>query len=384
MSAQSVAGDASARRDAGAGREEQERKGPGGQGHGAGTPTFPRGGLTVGVYGATGQVGGVMRRLLEERRFPLRRLRLFASARSAGQVLDGTVVEDVAKADHSGIDVALFSMGAQASAEWAPVVAGAGAIVVDNSKAWRMDPDVPLVVAEVNSADLERVPKAIVANPNCTTMVAMPVLKPLHEEAGLRKLVVSTYQAVSGAGRKGVDELAEQVRQVGEKAAALTYDGSAVDFGPATVFPAPVAFNVVPHAGRFVDDETEEEKKLRDESRKILHIPDLGVAATCVRAPVFTGHSLSLLARFERPISPGRALELLASAPGVRVVDVPTPLQCAGADDCLVGRVREDGSEPDGRGLQLWVSGDNLRKGAALNAVQIAEALLERGKLPRS
>jgi aspartate-semialdehyde dehydrogenase len=342
------------------------------------------GGLNVGVYGATGQVGGVMRRLLEERRYPVGKLRLFASARSAGQVLDGVLVEDVAVADHSGIDVALFSMGAQASAEWAPVVAGAGAIVIDNSKAWRMDPEVPLVVTEVNAADLESIPKGIVANPNCTTMVAMPVLKPLHDECGLRRLVVSTYQAVSGAGRKGVDELAEQVRHTGEKAAALAYDGSALEFPPAQVFPAPIAFNVVPHAGRFVDDETEEEKKLRDESRKILHISDLGVAVTCVRVPVFTGHSLSVVARFERPLAPARALELLAGAPGVRLVDVPTPLACAGEDDCLVGRVRADSSEPDGRGLQMWVSGDNLRKGAALNAVQIAEVLLERGLLPTS
>lgn len=338
-------------------------------------------GLCVGVYGATGQVGGVMLRVLEERRFPVARLRLFASERSAGRLLEGVEVEDVARADHAGIDLALFSMGAPASARWAPVVAGAGAVVVDNSKAWRMDPDVPLVVPEVNAGDLGRVPKGIVANPNCTTMVAMPVLKPLHEEAGLRRLVVSTYQAVSGAGRKGVDELAEQVQRVGEKAAALTFDGSAVAYPPARAFPGPIAFNVLPIAGSLVDDETDEEHKLRDESRKILHVPDLAVAVTCVRVPVFTGHSLSVLARFERPISPARAVELLSGAPGVRLVDAPTPLNCAGLDDCLVGRVREDKSEPDGRGLLFWVSGDNLRKGAALNAVQIAEALLERGLL---
>jgi aspartate-semialdehyde dehydrogenase len=325
--------------------------------------------LCVGVYGATGQVGG----------FPVGRLRLFASERSAGTVLHGVTVEDVARADHTGVDIALFSMGAQASKEWAPVVAGAGALVVDNSRAWRMDPEVPLVVPEVNAGDLDTVPKGIVANPNCTTMVAMPVLKPLHDEAGLRRLVVSTYQAVSGAGRRGVEELAAQVRQAGEKSAAFTFDGSAVGFPPVEVFPGPIAFNVLPSAGRFVDEETEEEHKLRDESRKILHIPDLPVGVTCVRVPVYTGHSLSVTARFEQPLSPARALELLAKAPGVRVVDVPTPLECAGADDCLVGRVREDRSEPDGRGLALWVSGDNLRKGAALNAVQIAEALLERG-----
>ena len=337
------------------------------------------GGLCVGIYGATGQVGGVMRRVLEERHFPVGRLRLFASERSAGTVLEGVAVEDVAQADHSGVQLALFSMGAPASKDWAPVVAAAGAVVVDNSKAWRMDPDVPLVVPEVNAGDLDLVPKGIVANPNCTTMVAMPVLKPLHDEAGLQRLVVSTYQAVSGAGRKGVDELAAQVRQVGEKAAALTFDGSAVGYPPTEAFAGPIAFNVLPSAGRFVDDETDEEHKLRDESRKILHIPSLAVGVTCVRVPVFTGHSLSVVARFEKEISPARAVDLLRSAAGVRLVDVPTPLECAGADDCLVGRVREDRSEPDGKSLALWVSGDNLRKGAALNAVQIAEAMLERG-----
>jgi aspartate-semialdehyde dehydrogenase len=322
-----------------------------------------------------------MRRTLAERRFPVGRLRLFASARSAGQVLDGVEVEDVARADHAGVDLALFSMGAQASTRWAPVVAGAGALVVDNSRAWRMDPEVPLVVPEVNAGDLDRVPKGIIANPNCTTMVAMPVLKPLHDEAGLRRLVVSTYQAVSGAGRKGVEELSEQVQAVGEKAAALTFDGSAASYPPAQVFPGPIAFNVLPIAGNLVDDETDEEHKLRNESQKILHLPDLAVAVTCVRVPVFTGHSLSVLARFEAEISPARALELLSRAPGARLAEAPTPLDCAGLDDCLVGRVREDKSEPDGRGLVLWVSGDNLRKGAALNAVQIAEALLERGLL---
>jgi len=335
--------------------------------------------LTVGVYGATGQVGGVMRSVLDQRRFPVGRLRLFASERSAGQVLGGAVVEDVATADHSGVDIALFSMGAPASRRWAPVVAGAGAVVIDNSKAWRMDPDVPLVVPEVNASDLDRVPKGIVANPNCTTMVCMPVLKPLHDEAGLRRLIVSTYQATSGAGRRGVEELADQVRSVGEKAAALTFDGCALDYPASQAFPGPIAFNVLPVAGSFVDDETDEERKLRDESRKILHIADLAVGVTCVRVPVFTGHSLSVVARFERPISPQRARELLGAAPGTRLVDMPTPLASAGIDDCLVGRVREDRSLPDGRGLAMFISGDNLRKGAALNAVQIAEALVERG-----
>jgi aspartate-semialdehyde dehydrogenase len=336
-------------------------------------------GLCVGVYGATGQVGGVMRQVIQERGLPVDRLRFFASERSAGQLLDGVPVEGVAVSDHKGIDIALFSMGAPASLQWAPVVAGAGAIVVDNSRAWRMDPEVPLVVPEVNSGDLSSIPKGIVANPNCTTMVCMPVLKPLHEEANLRRLVVSTYQAASGAGRKGVDELAGQVHAVGEKAAALTFDGSALPYPETQVFPGPLAFNILPVAGRLVDDETDEEHKLRDESRKILHIPELAASVTCVRVPVFTGHSLSVLARFERPIAPSRAVQILSAAAGVRVVDMPTPLASAGGDDCLVGRVREDKSEPDGRGLAMFVSGDNLRKGAALNAVQIAEALIARG-----
>jgi aspartate-semialdehyde dehydrogenase len=337
--------------------------------------------LTVGVYGATGQVGGVMRQVLRERRFPMGRVRLFASERSAGQVLDGTEVEDVARADHGGVDIALFSMGGAASVQWAPVVAGAGAIVIDNSKAWRMDPEVPLVVPEVNDDDLAQIPKGIVANPNCTTMVCMPVLKPLHDRAGLTRLVVSTYQATSGAGRRGVEELALQIQAVGEKAAALTFDGSAVSYPPSEVFPGPIAFNVLPLAGKMVDDETDEEHKLRDESRKILHIPDLAVGVTCVRVPVFTGHSLSVLARFEGPLAPEQARQLLRGAPGVRLVEVPTPLHCAGIDDCLVGRLRQDMSEPDGRGLAMFISGDNLRKGAALNAVQIAEALLRRGSV---
>jgi aspartate-semialdehyde dehydrogenase len=341
--------------------------------------------VTVGIYGATGQVGGVMRQVLAARAgrtgLDVAGVRFFASARSAGREIDGVVVEDVATADHTGIDVALFSMGAGASQQWAPAVAGAGAIVIDNSSAWRMDPDVPLVVPEVNAGELGCLPKGIVANPNCTTMVAMPVLAPLHAEAGLRSLIASTYQATSGAGLAGVAELDAQIRALGDKAAALTFDGSALEYPPTTQFPQPVAFNVVPHAGTFVGDETSEEHKLRDESRKILGIADLAVSATCVRVPVFTGHSLALNAGFDRPLSPGRATELLSGAAGVRLVDVPTPLAAAGVDPCLVGRIRPDRSRHDGRGLALWVSGDNLRKGAALNAVQIAEALVRAGSI---
>jgi aspartate-semialdehyde dehydrogenase len=331
----------------------------------------------VGVFGATGQVGSVTRAILRERNFPLEDVRFFASARSAGRRLPwagGEVeVEDVVTADLNGIDIALMSIGATASKEHAPRIAAAGATVVDNSSAWRMDPDVPLVVAGVNDDALATIPKGIVANPNCTTMVAMPALRPLHAEAGLRRLIVSTYQSVSGAGGSGVDELAEQLRAVGDKAAELAFDGAAVDFPEPSVFPHVIAFNVVPHAGNFVDDETNEEHKLRDESRKILGIPDLAVSVTCVRVPVFTGHSLSLNGEFERPLSPERARELLAEAPGVALTDVPTPLQAAGADPCFVGRIRRDpGAE---HGLALFVSGDNLRKGAALNAIQIAELL---------
>jgi aspartate-semialdehyde dehydrogenase len=338
-------------------------------------------GLRVGVYGATGQVGGVMRATLRDRRVEPAAVRYFASSRSAGRLLDGVVVEDVAVADHHGIDVALMSMGAAASRQWAPVVAAAGAVVVDNSSAWRMDPDVPLVVPEVNAGALSEIPKGIVANPNCTTMVCMPVLGPLHRAAGLRRLIASSYQAVSGAGGAGVAELDEQVRAVGDKAAALTFDGGGVDLPPGKVFPGPIAFNVLSIAGSVVDDETNEEHKFRDESRKILGIPDLGVSVTCVRVPVYTGHSLALNVEFERPLSPEAATALLQSAPGVEVVDMPTPLLAAGTDPSLVGRIRRDRSLPDGRGLALFVSGDNLRKGAALNAVQILETLVALGRL---
>jgi aspartate-semialdehyde dehydrogenase len=335
--------------------------------------------VRVGIYGATGQVGGVMRRMLAERDFPFGQIRCFASARSAGRDLDGIVVEDVATADHAGVDVALLSMGATASRQWAPRLAEAGAVVIDNSSAWRMDPDVPLVVPEVNAGALRSIPKGIVANPNCTTMVCMPVLGPLHGAARLRRLTGATYQAVSGAGLSGVAELEDQVRAVGEKAAALTFDGQAVVYPVPSVFPGPIAFNVLSIAGTLVDDETNEEHKFRDESRKILSIPDLPVSVTCVRVPVYTGHSVVLNAEFDSPLSAFEAGMLLARAPGVKVVDMPTPLDAAGIDASLVGRIRSDPGVPGGRGLALFVSGDNLRKGAALNAVQIAEELLSMG-----
>lgn len=347
-------------------------------------------GLNVGVVGATGQVGGVMRRILAERNFPVENIRFFASARSAGKTLPWgdrqIVVEDTAEADPTGLDIALFSAGATLSRAQAPRFATAGVTVIDNSSAWRKDPSIPLVVSEVNSrAALDAIaakgPGVIIANPNCTTMAAMPVLKPLHDAAGLHRLVVSTFQAVSGSGLDGVAELESQVRAVVDgpvAPGALTHDGSAVEFPAPKKYVRPIAFNVVALAGSIVDDgsfETDEEQKLRNESRKILDIPELLVSGTCVRVPVFSGHSLSINAEFDRPISVAQATELLAGAPGVELTDVPNPLQAAGADPSFVGRIRQDASVPGGRGLVLFVSNDNLRKGAALNAVQIAEVV---------
>ncbi|MGL4257639.1 MAG: aspartate-semialdehyde dehydrogenase [Microbacterium sp.] len=341
-------------------------------------------GLSVAVVGATGQVGTVMREILLERNFPIRELRLFATARSAGTSVEfgghTVVIEDVATADPAGIDIALFSAGATGSRAHAPRFAEAGALVIDNSSAWRMDPEVPLVVSEVNPHAIAEAKKGIVANPNCTTMAAMPVLKVLDAEAGLERLIVSTYQAVSGSGLAGAQELLGQVEGVLAQGHTLdlVHDGSAVDFPQPEKYVAPIAFDVIPLAGNLVDDglnETDEEKKLRNESRKILELPDLRVAGTCVRVPVFTGHSLSIHAEFARDITPDRARDLLASAPGVALEEVPTPLQAAGNDPSYVGRIRADQSAPEGKGLVLFISNDNLRKGAALNAVQIAEVV---------
>ncbi|CKT84167.1 aspartate-semialdehyde dehydrogenase [Mycobacterium tuberculosis] len=340
-------------------------------------------GLSIGIVGATGQVGQVMRTLLDERDFPASAVRFFASARSQGRKLafrgQEIEVEDAETADPSGLDIALFSAGSAMSKVQAPRFAAGGGTGIDNSSAWRKDPDVPLVVSEVNfERDAHRRPKGIIANPNCTTMAAMPVLKVLHDEARLVRLVVSSYQAVSGSGLAGVAELAEQARAVIGGAEQLVYDGGALEFPPPNTYVAPIAFNVVPLAGSLVDDgsgETDEDQKLRFESRKILGIPDLLVSGTCVRVPVFTGHSLSINAEFAQPLSPERARELLDGATGVQLVDVPTPLAAAGVDESLVGRIRRDPGVPDGRGLALFVSGDNLRKGAALNTIQIAELL---------
>ncbi|MEY2242979.1 aspartate-semialdehyde dehydrogenase [Streptomyces sp. SAS_267] len=330
--------------------------------------------MRVGIVGATGMVGTAMRKILVERDFPVEELRLFASARSAGTVVDGVTVEDASTADYSGLDIVLFSAGGGTSKALAEKVASQGAVVIDNSSAWRKDPEVPLVVSEVNPHAIADRPKGIIANPNCTTMAAMPVLKPLHEEAGLQALVVATYQAVSGSGVAGVAELHGQALKVVGEADRLTHDGEAVDFPEPQVYKRPIAFNVLPLAGSVVDDglnETDEEQKLRNESRRILEIPALKVSGTCVRVPVFSGHSLQVNARFARPLSAERATELLAGAPGVVLSDIPTPLQAAGKDASYVGRIRPD--ETVEHGLALFVSSDNLRKGAALNAVQIAE-----------
>ena len=339
---------------------------------------------TLAVVGATGQVGRVMRALLEERNVDVDDVRFFASARSAGTVLSfkgkDVVVEDVATADLSGIDVAVFSAGGGTSLEYAPKFAAAGAVVVDNSSAWRKHPEVPLVVSEVNPHAIKDRPKGIIANPNCTTMAAMPVLKPLHDKYQLTRLIVSSYQAVSGSGLVGVKELEGQIRSAADQdIAKLAVDGAAVDLPEPSVYVAPIAFDVVALAGKIVDDgseETDEEQKLRNESRKILEIPELAVSGTCVRVPVFSGHGLAINAEFAKPVAPDDARAILAEAPGVQLDDVPTPLRAAGTDPCYVGRIRTDQSVPDGRGLAMFVVGDNLRKGAALNAIQLAELVL--------
>jgi aspartate-semialdehyde dehydrogenase len=341
--------------------------------------------VNIGIVGATGQVGVAMRQILLEREFPADQVRFFASSRSAGTVLrfgDREItVEDAETADPAGLDIALFSAGATTSRALAQKFVDAGVIVVDNSSAFRKDPEIPLVVAEVNAAAMAPVLEAgrgIIANPNCTTMAAMPVLKPLHDEAGLTRLIVSTYQAVSGSGVAGVDELAHGVAEAGDKARELAYDGAAISFPEPVKYVEPIAYNVLPMAGSIVDDglnETDEEQKLRHESRKILGLPDLLVSGICVRVPVFTGHSLAVNAEFDRSMTPERAREILASAEGVELDEVPTPLKAAGKDPSYVGRLRQDPGVPEDRGLALFISNDNLRKGAALNTVQIAELI---------
>lgn len=341
--------------------------------------------ITLAIVGATGQVGQVMRDLLEQRGTTFDKIRFFASARSAGKEInfrgENIVVEDVATADYSGIDIAIFSAGGSTSKEYAPKFAAAGAVVVDNSSAWRKDDEVPLVVSEVNPEAIANRPKGIIANPNCTTMAAMPILKPLHEQAGLTRLIVSSYQAVSGSGLAGVEELTGQVQEAAKQdLTQLVTDGSAVTMPEPNTYVAPIAFNVVAFAGGLVDDgslETDEEQKLRNESRKILNLPELAVSGTCVRVPVYSGHGLAINAEFDSAIDVDKAKELLEAAPGVKVVDVPNPLEAAGQDPSFVGRLRQDQSVPGGKGLAMFVVADNLRKGAALNAVQITELLID-------
>ncbi|MGO1435479.1 MAG: aspartate-semialdehyde dehydrogenase [Canibacter sp.] len=344
-------------------------------------------GLNVAVVGATGQVGAVIRQLLIDRDFPIASIRFFSSPRSAGTVLkfghQKVQVENVARADVSGIDIALFSAGGSASREYAHKFTDVGATVIDNSSAWRLDPHVPLVVSEVNPEAIDTASKGIIANPNCTTMAAMPVMKALHSVAGLERLLISTYQATSGSGLKGVHELIGQMRAIIDSGQAeqLTYNGKSVAMPDPEVYVKHIAANVLPLAGSIMSDgseETDEEQKLRNESRKILALPDLRVSGTCVRVPVFTGHSLAIHAEFENAITPDQARAILRAAPGVRVTDVPTPLDAAGADPALVGRIRQDQSVPDNKGLVLFIANDNLRKGAALNAVQIAEEVAKK------
>lgn len=352
------------------------------------TPGYTPDGPVIGLVGATGQVGRVMLSLLADRAVPHSGVRAFASARSAGSTVEyagqALVVEDATTADIASdgqkVDIAIFSAGGSTSKALAPRFADAGAMVVDNSSAWRRDDEVPLVVSEVNPEALVNPPRGIIANPNCTTMAAMPALKALHDEAGVARLKIATYQAVSGSGVAGVAELAEQVRAGVDDVEELAIDGSAVDLGEPSVYVKPIAFNVLAMAGSLVDDgsgETDEEQKLRHESRKILGLPDLPVAGTCVRVPVMSGHAVAIHAEFDQPITPERAREVLEGAAGVTVVDLPTPLDAAGKDGTFVGRIRQDQSVPDGKGLVLFAVADNLRKGAALNAIQITELIAE-------
>jgi len=340
----------------------------------------PAANVRIAVVGATGAVGTTMLRLLAARGFPASEIVPFASARSAGKSLEnGMIVQPIADDTIDGFDVAIFSAGGAISREWAPKFAAAGAIVVDNSSAFRMDDDVPLVVSEVNADQLDNARKGIVANPNCTTMAFMPPMKALHEAYGLQALVATSFQAVGGAGQKGMDELAEQIPVLlGQRDALVDRGAEAYASVTASVHAKPIAFNVVPWLGSEKEGGyTDEELKMRDESRKILGISDLAVSPTCVRVPVMVGHAIQLRATFaELPTLEG-ARAALEAMPGVELDDVPTPLEWAGRDEVCVGRLRQDLA--DSHSLNLFVVGDNLLKGAALNTVQIAELLVERG-----
>jgi aspartate-semialdehyde dehydrogenase len=331
-------------------------------------------GYRIAVVGATGQVGGVMLDQLDRTSLPVAEIVPFASARSAGRDLRGMTVQPLTDETIRGFDIAIFSAGGGTSREWAPRFVDAGAVVVDNSSAWRMNDDVPLVVSEVNPHALDG-HRGIIANPNCSTMQMVVALKPIQEAAGIERLVISTYQSVSGTGKNAVDELLGQSRAV--------LDGDANP--PAEVYAHRIAFNVLPHAGNFApgDDHTDEERKLINETRKILEDPSIRVSATCVRVPVVTGHSETVNVQTRRPLSPEDCRTLLAAAPGVTVLDdpdaavYPMAIEAAGRDDVFVGRIRRDPGHE--QALDLWVVSDNLRKGAATNAVQLAEKLHERG-----
>jgi aspartate-semialdehyde dehydrogenase len=328
----------------------------------------------VAVVGATGVVGTTMLELLHNRRFPAAEIVPFATERSAGRELDGGLVVRAlnAAADLSGFDVALFSAGAGTSREWAPRFVEAGAVVIDNSSAWRRDPGIPLVVSDVNPDALER-HRGLIANPNCSTMQLMVAVAPIHRRAGIERLIVSTYQSVSGTGKAAVDELDGQARA----------DLSGTEMPAPEIYPEPIAFNVIGAAGKFADgdDHTDEERKMMFETRKILEDESIGVAVTCVRVPVRVCHSEAVNVQTREPISAEDVRGLLEATPGVVLEDVPTPLRAAGRDEVFVGRIRRDESHP--RAFSMWVVSDNLRKGAATNAVQIAEVLIERGLLDR-
>jgi aspartate-semialdehyde dehydrogenase len=335
--------------------------------------------MRVAIVGATGAVGTIMRRLARER-FGDAELVAFASERSAGRELDdGLVVQPLTDETIAGFDLALLSAGATTSREWAPRLAAAGALCVDNSSAFRMDPDVPLVVSEVNPEAMDGARRGIVANPNCTTMVAMLPAKALHDLYGMTDMVATSFQAAGGAGQKGIDELAAQIGPVGEDVAQLVEDGAAAAAkAQHSVHAATLAFNVVPVLGTLgANGYTDEEMKLRNESRKILDLPELRVTPTCVRVPVMVGHSIAVRATFEREPDLAEALAALDAFPNLVVDDLPTPLKWAGRHETAVGRVRLDLSDP--RSLSFFVVGDNLLKGAALNTVQIAELAVQRG-----
>jgi aspartate-semialdehyde dehydrogenase len=373
--------------------------------------------VKLAIVGASGLVGSKILELLADTQFPLSGLRLFASPKSAGRTVNFAnrffqaeiPIENLLEQTSStlsGLDLAIFSAGSSVSTDWAPVFSSANCLVIDNSSAWRMDVEVPLIVPEINPNSiqlaLQPAGKLIIANPNCSTMVIIPVLAALHQELGLKSMIISTYQSVSGLGNRGIEELRNQAQESAKYNFEQFLTGMAFPLANSEVFPAPIGFNVIPYAGALVDDasyETDEEQKLRNETRKILNLPDLSVSALCVRVPVFVGHSLAANLAFERPISPELAVDLLRKAPGVELMEqlperyltrpcdltaansaitaFPTPLLAVGKPRTLVGRIRQDYSQNNTHGIALFATSDNLLKGAALNAIQIARLALK-------